>query len=53
VVVRQVARANNRILAGDYTALDTMQTENNLELKIEAEERKLHTIAKGHDFLEM
>jgi len=53
VVVRQVARANNRILAGDYTALDTMQTENNLELKIEAEERKLYTIAKGHDFLEM
>ena len=28
-----------------------MKTENNLELKKEAEERKLHRIAKVHNFL--
>jgi len=33
VLVMQFAQANNRILPGDYTALDTTQTENNLELK--------------------
>jgi len=29
------------------------ETENNLQLKREAEERKLHTMAKVHDFVEM
>jgi len=33
VVVREVAWANNGILAGDYTALDTVETENDLVLK--------------------
>jgi len=30
-----------------------MNTENHSEMKTEAEERKLHTMAKVHDFLEM
>jgi len=53
VVVWQFARANNRILAGTDQELDTMNTENDSEMKTEAEERKLHRMAKVHDFLEM
>jgi hypothetical protein len=40
-------------LAGTDPELDTMNTENNSEMKKEAEERKLHRMAKVHDFLEM
>jgi len=40
-------------LAGDCAALDTEDTENDLEFKTEAEERKLHRMAKVHDILEM
>jgi hypothetical protein len=39
VVLRQFARANNGILAGTDSELDTMNTENDLEMKKEAEER--------------
>jgi len=53
VVVRQFARANNGILAGTDPELDTTNTENYSEMKKEAEERKLHRMAKVHDFLEM
>jgi len=53
VVVRQYARANNGILAGDNPVLDTTDAENDIELKREAEERKLHRMAKVYDFLEM
>jgi len=53
VIVRQFARANNGILAGTDPELDTTNTENNSEMKKEAEERKLHRMAKVHDFLEM
>jgi len=53
VVVRQFARANNGILAGTDPELDTTNTENNSEMKKEAEERKLHRMAKVHDCLEM
>jgi hypothetical protein len=53
VVVRQFAGANNGILAGIDPELDTMNTENNSEMKTEAEERKLQRMAKFHDFLEM
>ena len=53
VVVRQFARANNGILAGTDPELDTMNAENTSEMKKQAEERKLHSIAKDHDFLEM
>jgi len=40
-------------LAGNDSALDTTAAENDIELKREAEERKLHRKAKVHDFLEM
>jgi len=53
VIVRQFARANNGILAATDPELDTMNTENDSEMKKEAEERKLHSMAKVHDLLEM
>jgi hypothetical protein len=40
-------------LAGTDPVLDTTNTESDLEMKREAEERKLHRMAKVHDFLEM
>jgi len=53
VVVSQFARANNGILAGTDPRLDTMNIENDSEMKKEAEERKLHRMAKVYNFLEM
>jgi hypothetical protein len=53
VVVRQFAQANNGILAGTDPGLDTMNTDNDSEMKKEAEERKLHRNANVHDVLEM
>jgi len=46
-------QANHGILAGVDPALDTMNTENNLEMKKEAEQKKLHRMAKVHNFLEI
>jgi len=40
-------------LAGDEPAMDTTYTENDQEINREAEERKLHRMAKIHNFLEM
>jgi len=51
--VRQFARANNGILAGTDSELDTTNTENDLEMKKETEDVKLHRMAKVHDFLEV
>jgi len=51
--VTQFAWANNRILAGIDPELDTTNTENDSEMKKEAEESKLHWMAKVHNFLEM
>jgi len=53
VVVRQCARANIGISAGTNPELGTTNTENDLEMKKEAKERKLHRMAMVHDFLEM
>jgi len=53
VIVRQFSRANNGIPAGADPELDTMNTENNSEMKTEAEEWKLHRMAKVHHFLKM
>jgi len=53
VVVRQFAGPNNVILAGTDPELNTTNTENNSEMKKGADERKLHRMAKVHDFLEM
>jgi hypothetical protein len=53
VIVRQFAQANNGILAGTDPELDTANTENDSEMKKEAEESTLHRMAKVYDFLEM
>ena len=53
VVVRQFARANDRILAGTDPELDTTKTENDSEMKNKAEDRTLHRMAKIHDLMEM
>jgi len=53
VVIRQFARANNRILTGTDPELNTTNTENDSEMKKEAVERKLHRMAKVHNILEM
>jgi hypothetical protein len=50
VVVRQFARANNGIFADTYPELDTMNTNNDSEMKKEAEGRKLHRMAKVQTF---
>jgi len=53
VVVRQFARANNGLLTGDNPILDPTSTDNDLEMQREAEGKKLHRMAKVHNFLEM
>jgi len=53
VVVRQSARANNRLLAADDQVLDSSSTDIDMEMKTEAEERKLHRMAKVRNFVEM
>jgi hypothetical protein len=53
VVIRQLACSINGILAGTDPESDTTNTDNDLEMKKEVEERILHTMAKVHDFLEM
>jgi len=53
VVVRQFAWANNGMLAGTDPELDTTNTENDSEMKKEAEERKLHRMAKVHYIMDM
>jgi len=52
-VVRQFARANTGILAVTDPQLHTTNTENDSEMKKEAEQRKLHRLAKVYDFFEM
>jgi hypothetical protein len=53
LVVRQLARANSGLLAGENPVLDPDSTDNNMEMKREAEEKKLHSMAKVHNVLEM
>ena len=53
VIVTQFARADNRILAGNKTELVTTNSENDSEMKKEAEERILRRVGKVHNFLEM
>ena len=49
----QFARANKGKLAGHYSVLNTNDTENDLELKKEMQETKLHRISKVHNIVEM
>jgi len=53
VVVRQFAGSKNRLLAGDDPSLNTTYTDNNSEMKREAEQKMLYKMAKVHDFMEM
>ena len=53
VVVRQFAGVNIWMMLDDDSAFDMTNTENNLEIMREAEERKLHRMAMVHNFLEM
>jgi hypothetical protein len=52
-IVRQFARANTGIMAGNDTALHTTDIENDVERKKDADERSMHRMAMVHDFLEM
>jgi len=53
IVILQFAAVNNGIFASNYIVLDTTNTENDLELMNEAEERILHRVAKVHNMVEM
>ena len=53
VIVTQFAWAINGSLEGDNPILDTMNTENDSEMKKELEQWKLQWMAKVHDLLEM
>jgi len=53
VIVRRFAQANSGLLAGDDPVLDPDSTDNNMEMKREAEEKKLHTMAKVNNIMEM
>ena len=53
VLVRVFAQTNNGLLAGDDPALDTPNTDNDLEMKREAEPKILHRMAKVDGLLEM
>jgi len=53
VIARDFALADYGILAGADPELDTMNTENETEMKKEVEDGTLHRIAKVRNFLEM
>jgi len=53
VVVRQFTRANDGLLAGNNPVLDPTSSDNDMEMKREVEQKKLHQMAKVHNFLEM
>jgi len=53
VIIKQFAPANTVILTGDDPRLDTTNTWNNSEISNEAEESRLHRMAKVHALLEM
>ena len=53
VIVRQFARPNHRLLAGNDPVLDSSSTDNGMEMKRAAEEKKLHRMAKVLNSLEM
>jgi hypothetical protein len=52
-LVTQFTGANNGNFAGTDPEMDTTNTENDSEMKKEAEERTLHRMAKVHNYLEM
>jgi len=52
-ILLMFARANAVLLAGDDPVLDLTSTDHNMEMKGEAEQKRLHRMAKVHDFLQM
>jgi hypothetical protein len=52
MVVRQFARSNNGVLAGDTTDLKTLAS-GDIEAQKAVEDKKLNRLAKVHDFLDM
>jgi hypothetical protein len=50
VIVRQFSRANNGTLALDNPLLDPTSTDYFLEMKREVKQKKLHRMAKAHEF---
>jgi hypothetical protein len=53
VILRVFAQANNRNFAGADPELNTTKTENDSEMKKDAEERKLHRMVNVQDCLEI
>jgi hypothetical protein len=53
VVVREFVPANNGILEGAAPEMDTTNTENDTEMKTEAEDVDMHRMARVHGCLEM
>jgi len=53
VVVSQFVRANNGLLVGDDSELDPTSADNDMEMKKDAEQKKLHRMAKVPDFLDL
>jgi len=53
VVVKQFGPTINELLAGDDIVLDTNSSECNMKMKREAQEKKLHRMAKVHNVLEI
>jgi len=53
IFVKQFARTNDGSLAGKDPVLDPTSTDNNMEMKSEVKQKKLHRMAKVHNFLEM
>jgi len=53
VVVRQFARANHGLLAGYDPVLNPTSTDKDMEMRREAEQKKLHRMGQGHDMSEM
>jgi len=52
-VVRQFAWANTGLQASDDSELDSTRADNEMEMKREAKQKKLHPIPKVHDFVEI
>jgi len=53
VIQKQCARANHGILASDDPALNSTNTEKDLEMNDRVEQWKSHRMAKVYNFLEM
>jgi len=53
VVLRHSAQPNNGSLAANDQVLDTTSTDDDMEIKREEEQRKLHRMVKVHDVLEL